>query len=71
MAGSQFNFTGQLNGFPRIPIEVGIVTTGGIITLVTTALVPLLKAVLGGITRMRFHFKADRVGINHQASLQP
>lgn len=69
VAGSQFNLLGQLNGFPRIPVGEGALTTGGIIALVIAALVPLIGAVLGGIAGMRFHRKVDQVGINHQAGL--
>ena len=47
VAGSQFNVLAQLNGFPRIPIGEGALTTGGIIALVIAVLVPLLAAVLG------------------------
>ncbi|WP_208012549.1 hypothetical protein [Cellulomonas shaoxiangyii] len=63
VAGDQFNVLGQLNAFPRIPIDEGDLTTAGIITLVAVALVTLAGAILGGIAGMRFHRKVDRAGL--------
>jgi hypothetical protein len=36
IAGSQFNILSNLNGFPRVPINEGTLTAGGIITAITT-----------------------------------
>jgi hypothetical protein len=69
VAGSQFNVLGSLNGFPRIPINEGALTTGGIIALVIAVIVPLIGAVLGGKAGMHFHRKVDQAGIEHQAGL--
>ncbi|MUN64923.1 hypothetical protein GMA12_17550 [Kocuria sediminis] len=69
IAGSQFNVLGQLNSFPRIPINEGTLTAGGVIALIIAVLIPLIAAVLGGMSGMRFHRKVDQVGINHQAGL--
>jgi hypothetical protein len=62
VAGNEYNLLGQLNGFPRIPIDEGTLTTGGIVALVVAAIITLVGAVLGGITGMRYHRKVDKVG---------
>ncbi|WP_298457416.1 hypothetical protein [uncultured Cellulomonas sp.] len=63
IAGDQFNVLSDLNSFPRIPVNEGDLTTGGIVALVLVALASLPGAVLGGITGMRFHRKVDRAGL--------
>lgn len=62
IAGSKYNVLAQLNGFPRIPIDEGTLTTGGIIAAVLALLVTLGGAVLGGLAGMRFHRRVDRTG---------
>ncbi|MBK8459182.1 MAG: hypothetical protein IPL43_02315 [Micropruina sp.] len=62
LAGAQFNILGTLNGFPRIPINEGTLTTAGVLTTVAVAVVALIGAILGGITGMRYHRKIDAVG---------
>lgn len=52
----------RLNGFPRIPMNEGDLTTGGILAAAGVAVVSLLGAMLGGLTGMRFHRRVDRVG---------
>ncbi|RJT96994.1 hypothetical protein D6T65_14870 [Arthrobacter frigidicola] len=69
VAGSQFNVLGGLNGFPRIPVNEGALTTGGIVALVIAVIVPLIGAVLGGKAGMHFHRKVDQVGANSAAGL--
>jgi hypothetical protein len=59
--GAQFNVLQQLN-LPRIPIDEGTATTGGIIALVAVLLVTLLGAVLGGKLGDHYHRKVDRAG---------
>ena len=63
IAGAQFNILANLNSFPRIPINEGSLTVGGIITLILAVIVPLVGAVLGGLAGMRYHRKVDRVGL--------
>ncbi|MEV7631022.1 hypothetical protein AB0N64_01295 [Microbacterium sp. NPDC089318] len=63
VAGSQFNVLGQLNSFPRIPVDEGSLTATGIITAIVVALVSLGGAILGGIAGMRYHRRVDRVGL--------
>jgi len=62
VAGAKFNILSSLNGFPRIPIGEGALTTGGIITAVAVALVALLGAILGGRAGMRYHRRVDEAG---------
>ena len=61
--GAQYNVLQQLN-LPRIPIEEGQATTGGIITLVAILVVTLLGAVLGGKIGERYHRRIDRAGFD-------
>lgn len=63
LIGSQYNILGNLNSFPRIPLNEGTVTLGGIITVIVLAAVSLVAAILGGIAGMRFHRRVDRVGL--------
>ena len=62
IAGAQFDVLAQLNGFPRIPLNEGTLTTAGIVTAVGVAVVSLVAAILGGLAGMRFHRKVDRAG---------
>jgi hypothetical protein len=59
--GAQFNVLQQLN-LPRIPIDEGTATTGGLIALAAVLLVTLLGAVLGGKLGDHYHRKVDRAG---------
>ena len=59
--GSEYNVFSQLN-LPRIPVDEGALTTGGIIALVAGLLVTLFAAMAGGKVGERFHRKVDRVG---------
>ena len=63
VAGTQFNLLANLNTFPRIPINEGDLTTGGIITAIAVALVALIGAILGGLAGMRFHRRVDKEGL--------
>lgn len=61
IAGNEFNVLDSLN-LPRIPVDSGTLTTGGIIALVASLLVTLGAAIVGGKVGERFHRKVDRVG---------
>lgn len=63
VAGNKFDVLGQLNSFPRIPIDSGSLTTGSIIALVAAVIVALVGAILGGLAGMRFHRRVDRAGL--------
>lgn len=60
--GSEFNVLSQLGVQPRIPIEEGALTLGGVIALVAYVIATLGGAVLGGKAGERYHRKVDRVG---------
>jgi hypothetical protein len=61
--GNEFDVLGRLNGFPRIPVDEGDLTTGGIIALVVAVVAALVGAVVGGLAGMRFHRKVDKAGL--------
>ena len=63
VAGSEFDVLGQLNSFPRIPVDSGSLTIGTILTVIAAAVVALVGAVLGGLAGMRFHRRVDRAGL--------
>ena len=65
VAGSEYNVLEGLN-LPRIPVDSGALTTGGIIALVTSLLVTLGAAILGGKAGEGFHRKVDRVGFDRR-----
>ncbi|MER7008520.1 hypothetical protein ABT297_36485 [Dactylosporangium sp. NPDC000555] len=62
--GSKYDVLSKLNGFPRIPVNEGDLTTGGIIALVVAVIAALVGAVLGGLAGMRFHRKVDKAGLD-------
>jgi MFS family permease len=61
--GNEFDVLGRLNGFPRIPVDEGDLTTGGIIALAVAVIAALVGAVAGGLAGMRFHRKVDKAGL--------
>jgi hypothetical protein len=63
VAGSKYNVLAQLNSFPRIPVNEGDLTTGGIIAAVAAVATTLVGAILGGLAGMRFHRKVDKTGL--------
>lgn len=62
IGGSEYNVLDSLN-LPRIPVDQGTLSTGGIIALAAALLATLLFAVLGGKVGERFHRKVDRAGV--------
>jgi hypothetical protein len=62
-AGSEYNVLERLD-LPRIPIDEGTLTTGGIIALVASVVGTLLAAALGGKAGERYHRRVDRVGFD-------
>ncbi|HVL85906.1 MAG TPA: hypothetical protein VM367_16690 [Pseudonocardia sp.] len=65
VAGAQFDVLANLGGLPRLPIDEGSLTTGGIIAALVALAASLIGAVLGGLAGMRYHRKIDRVGYDH------
>ena len=65
MAGGQFNILSTLNSFPRIPVDEGALTVGGIIVLIVAALITLGGAILGGMAGMRYHRRIDRASFGY------
>ncbi len=64
VAGSKYNVLGQLNSFPRIPVNEGTLSSAGIIALLAVAVAALAGAVLGGLAGMRYHRRVDQVGLD-------
>ena len=63
LAGAKFDILAKLGGFPRLPINEGDVTTGGIIAIVVAVVAALAGAILGGLAGMRYHRKVDKAGL--------
>jgi hypothetical protein len=62
LLGAEYNVLGRLN-LPRIPIDEGSLTTGGLIALAAIVVGTLLAAVAGGKAGTHFHRKVDRAGL--------
>jgi len=60
--GAKYNVLSQLN-LPRIPVDEGSLTTGGLIALVAIVVVTLLAAIAGGKQGTHYHRKIDRTGV--------
>jgi hypothetical protein len=60
IGGAKYNVLDALN-LPRLPVDSGTMTTGGLIALVTSLGVTLGAAIVGGKIGERFHKKVDRV----------
>ena len=65
VAGTQYDVLAGLNGFPRLPVNEGDVTTTGVIAALLAAAAALVGAVFGGLAGMRFHRKVDKAGFEH------
>jgi hypothetical protein len=61
LLGAEYNVLSQLN-LPRIPIDEGSLTTGGLIALAAIVLGTLVAAVAGGKAGTHYHRKIDHVG---------
>jgi hypothetical protein len=61
IAGSEYNVLGGLE-LPRIPIDEGDLTTGGVIFLIASLLGTLLAAIAGGKAGERYHRRVDALG---------
>jgi len=63
VAGSQFDVLANLDTFPRLPLNEGDLTVGGIVTAIVALLISLGGAILGGLAGMRYHRRVDRAGL--------
>ena len=63
VAGSKYDVLSRLNGFPRIPVSQGTLSTAGIVALILVAATSLVGAILGGLAGMRYHRRVDRAGL--------
>jgi len=62
IGGAKYNVLSQLN-LPRIPVDEGTLTTGGLIALAAIVIGTLLAAIAGGKAGTHFHRKVDRAGL--------
>jgi hypothetical protein len=61
IADSEYNVLAKLE-LPRIPVDEGSLTTGGVIALIAVLVITVLAAIGGGKAGERYHKKVDRVG---------
>lgn len=61
--GTQFDVLARIGGFPRIPINEGALTAGGIAAAVAVVVISLIGAILGGLAGMRYHRRVDKAGL--------
>ena len=61
IAGNEYNLFAGLN-LPRLPIEEGDLTVGGVIVLAAVLIGTLLAAMAGGKAGERYHRRVDAVG---------
>jgi hypothetical protein len=61
LLGAKYNVLSKLN-LPRIPVDEGSLTTGGLIALVAIVAVTLLAAIAGGKQGTHYHRKIDNTG---------
>jgi hypothetical protein len=60
--GSEYNILERLD-LPRIPVDEGSLSTGGLIALGAILLATLVTAILGGKVGEHYHRKVDRAGL--------
>ena len=63
IGGSEYNVFERLD-LPRLPVDSGDLTTGGLIALAAGLLTMIVAAVLGGKTGERFHRKVARHAVD-------
>jgi len=62
IGGSEYNLLATLD-LPRIPVDEGEVTTGGVIALVAVLAGTLAAAIAGGVAGESFHRAVDEAGV--------
>jgi hypothetical protein len=63
LADARFDVLARTNTFPRLPLNEGTLTTGGIIVAIGVVAASLIGALLGGLAGMRYHRRVDRAGL--------
>jgi hypothetical protein len=63
LLGAEYNVLSQLN-LPRVPVDEGSLTAGGLIALAAIVLGTLVAAVAGGKAGTHFHRKIDGAGLD-------
>jgi hypothetical protein len=63
LLGAEYNVLESLN-LPRISVDEGSLTTGGLIALAAVLIGTLLAALAGGKAGSHHHRKVDRVGLS-------
>lgn len=62
LLGSTYDVLGRLD-LPRIPVDGGTATRGGVLTLVAILVVTLVAAVVGGALGDRYHRRLDEIDL--------
>jgi hypothetical protein len=63
LADARFDVLARTNTFPRLPLNEGTLTTGGILVAIGVVAASLVGALLGGLAGMRYHRRVDRAGL--------
>ena len=63
LADARFDVLARTNTFPRLPLNEGTLTTGGILVAIGVVAASLGGALLGGLSGMRYHRRVDRAGL--------
>jgi hypothetical protein len=63
IGGNEYNVLERFD-LPRLPVDSGDLTTGGLIALAAGLLTMLVSAILGGKVGERFHRKVDRAAVD-------
>ncbi len=59
VAGAKYDVLSSLNSFPRLPVNQGDLTTGGVVALVALLVDSLIGALVGGLAGMRYHRRLE------------
>jgi hypothetical protein len=68
--GAKYNVLAELD-LPRIPVDEGTATRGGVVALAAVVVITAIAAVLGGKAGEHYHRKIDRVVVEPAADRKP